>query len=487
MSVDYDVIIFGATPAGIQAAIAAATLKARVALITQGISSQAAPELTRHQALLHLAHTTEQLQHAQSLPLRKSFESPSLVPSVPWKQVDLWLQQVAANIAASYSVAGLAYQGVDVIPAMGEFCRQPAFGVRVGDRLLQARGYLVAIDARTQIPAIAGLDSVGYLTPETLFDDLTLLANCQKIAVIGSSKTAIELGQALNQLGIEITILTQAPRLLPDGDRDLSQILQAQLEADGMQLSLSTTIDQIRERSGTKQIAIGATLLEIDEIMVATALRSDLAALNLDTIGVRWDGQSIWHNQKLQTTHPRIYVCEGRVGDEWFTQVAIAEAAVALKNILFFPWFKINDNSIPLTVHTFPELAWIGLTEEQALRIYGQRRVYILRQSFHTLPKAQMTDNLTGFCKLVVHRDGTLLGAHIFGACASEWIGILALAMQQQLKIGAIAALAIPSPTFAAILQQSASQFRSLQLKHNSFQQDLIDHFFDLRRAWSRS
>lgn len=480
MSVEYDLIIFGATPAGIEAAIAAATLKARVALITQGISPNTAPELLSQQTLLHLAHTNEQLHQPELQPLWQTAPA-----TLQWEWVDRWLNAITVKVETTRTGAELAYQGVDVIPAMGEFCRKPVPGVVVGDRFLQARGYLLTMGSRTLVPAIAGLETVEYLTPETVPHNLQELAKQQKIAVIGHGKTAIELAQALTRLNQEVVILTEHQTLLPSADLEITQWLQAQLEAEGVRILADASITEVQQQAGKKQIGLGETNLAVDEIIVAAGHCPNLESLNLDAVGVRWNASGIDHNEKLQTTNPHIYACEGRVGSECFAHVARHEAAIARQNSLFLPRSTVNYHALPFTVHTSPAAAWIGLTETQAMRHYDPKNIYILRQAIHTLPQAQLRDELTGFCKLIVHRNGKLLGAHLIGTHVNEFIGILALAMQQGLKIGAIATLALPSPTMAEILNSTAADFRRLQLKHTHWLQDLIDHFFDLRRSWS--
>ncbi|MBF2026511.1 MAG: NAD(P)/FAD-dependent oxidoreductase [Oscillatoriales cyanobacterium C42_A2020_001] len=496
MSVDYDLIIFGATPAGVQAAIAAATLKARVALITQGITPANLPEAVPHQALLDLA--TRMATHPLTVrtfgetsvePLRLTAEAHSPTGSglpLPWEQISDWTAAIAANVEAARSGNGLSHRGIDVIPDMGEFCRKPALGVRVGDRWLQARGYLLAMGARAWIPAIAGLETAGYLTTETVQAQIQKFATCRTIAVIGSGKTAVELAQTLIRLGIAPTLMTQNESLLPNADAEAARLIQAQLEAEGVRVLLQTSVTQVRSLAAKKQLQLGNQTLETDEIIVAAGHSPNVKALNLEAAGVGWNANGIWHNAKLQTTNPRVYTCDGLLGTESFTQVANQEAAIALRNILFFPTAKIDYRTIPLAVHTSPNLAWLGLTETQAAQKYG-KQVYVLRQSFNALPQAQIRNDLTGLCKLIVHRNGTILGAHLVGAFASEWVGILALAMQQKLKIQAIASLSLPSPTLAEILHHTAIDFRRLQLKHRDRLQDLFDHFFDLRRAWSKN
>lgn len=482
MAVDYDLIVWGATPAGIHAAIAAATLKARVALITQAITPNHAPEAIAQQALIHLANLSNQTHHS---PLA-FLQSPPPPLKWHWARSQPWLETVVDNVAATRSETVLAYHGVDVITGQAAFCRQPRMGVAVGDRIWQARGYLLAMDARPEIPSIAGLSTVGYLTADQVPAQIGSLAAQQTVVIIGCGPTAVELAQTLTRLGVQATIVTQSSCLLPDCDRDISQFIQAQLEAEGVHLRLQTRIDQLRSQGNQKQLLLDQTLLPVDEIILAVGHSPHVGALNLDAVGVEWNEQGIPVKPTLQTSNPRVYACEGRRGQECSVTAATYEAAIALHNILFFPTRRAQAGHIPGVIQTMPSVAWVGQTADQAVKQYGRRNIYLLRQSLNCLPSAQIRDDLSGFCKLVVHRDGTLLGAHLVGWQASEAIALLALALPQRLNISAIAALPLPASSFAASIQQTALQFRQLQLKRNRWQQDLVDHFFDCRRAWSR-
>ena len=167
-----------------------------------------------------------------------------------------------------------------------------------------------------------------------------------------------------------------------------------------------------------------------------------------------------------------------------FPHLADYEAKIALKNALFFPVFKVNYRGIPWAISTDPQLARVGMTEAQAIRRYGKDAI-ALRQYFHSVSKAVITGETTGLCKILVRRNGEILGATIVGAEAGELISAIALAMRQKLKISAIADLPHISPTLSEIVTQTAAQWNNLRLSNNTFLQDLIENFFNLRRSWS--
>lgn len=482
MSVDYDLVVIGNSTAGVEAAIAAARLKARVALVTQSLFSTHFAEAAYH-SLLQVGQSQEQWRQLQASPLWSVPESFSDL--VQRQAIHHWAELTATRLEASHTGAVLASLGIDVIADQGEFCRKPAPGLMVGGRFLSARAYLLALEPRPLVPNIEGLQKTGYLTVETLTQQLPRLQTGQHLAVIGQEGEAIALAQALNRLNFSTTLLVAAPRILPDADLEVARWLQAQLETEGVRILTDVEITQIRSIQGQKWIQVGRQGLEVDELILAVAQAPRVESLNLEAVKVKWDEQGIWHNAKLQTTNPKVYVCEGRLGSTCYSHIARYEATIALNNALFFPHLTASYRSLPFTVHTQPEVTWLGLTEAQAVSRFG-KQVQVLRRSFNTLPKAQLRDDLTGFCKLIVHRDGHLLGAHLLGDHASEWSSTIALAMQQNLTIQALSRLVLPSPTWAEVIQGAAMEWHTRRLEQRPWLQNLYDSFFDLRRSWSK-
>ena len=178
-------------------------------------------------------------------------------------------------------------------------------------------------------------------------------------------------------------------------------------------------------------------------------------------------------NQKLQTTNSRIYACGDAIGGYQFAHIANYEAKIALQNALVSPQYKVDYRSIPWLVCTDPPLARVGFTVTQARQKYGND-VLVLQQYFKTLAIAQIQDEMTGICQLVVRRNGTILGAAIIGSQAGELINLIALAIAQQLKIDAIAHLVSVYPSWGEILSQTANEYLSTPLGHRNWLQNLL-------------
>ncbi|PZV15834.1 MAG: mercuric reductase [Leptolyngbya sp.] len=456
MPVDYDLVIIGGTTAGVEAAIFAAHFKARVALVTQGISFSTLPDSLVISAIAQLGYRAESWQRSQRSPLWHEASAP---PTLNWQAVKPWAQAIAHNLDELHSPAALATLGIDIITDSGEFCRKPAPGFLVDGRLLRSLSYLLAPAHCSLIPPIPGLQAAGYQTPATL---LQLASLPVTLAIVGSTTAAVELAQTLQRLGCQITLLMTTAQLLSEADRDVSQLIQAQLEAEGVQVWLNVSVGQVKSADGKKSVQWGTRSLVVDNILLATEQIPDVETWNLEAVKVQRRNHGILRNSQLQTTNPNIYICEGRTRHSLSPQLAAYEAKLAVKNALFVQKFPTHYRIIPFSTQTHPSAAWLGLTEHQAVEQYG-KDVVILRQPFYILPQAQIHSDLTGFCKLIVQRDGTLLGAHVVGSNAEDFIGTIAIAFQQRLKIQALADLVVPSSSFAAIIQHTAAEWQRLQ------------------------
>lgn len=485
MPVDYDLVVIGGSAAGIQAAIAAAQLKARVVLVDQGCATS---KISDAYVLSAVGQTLQQWQRGTT---EAAFPSEATV----WTQAKRWSVAAVAS-AEMYSPAVLSAMGIEVIAGFGEFHRKPKLGLLVNGRSLRSRAYLLAIDAlrvslqteptgvgtvRSPLAAIDGLATVGYLTADVVLQKLPALSSRQ-LAIIGRDAIGVELAQSLVRLGRSVTLIVPDAQLLPHEDAEAAFLLQAQLEAEGVEVLTGTSVSQVREIDGKKWVQAGNRAIETDEIILAMTPPFDQTSLNLPAANVKQSSSGILVNAKLQTTNPLIYACRGQMGGYGTPHRAIADAKVALKNALFLPIAKVSDRPVPSVVATHPPLARVGQTEAAAVQRYGGD-VIILRQPFQTLAKAQHQDETTGFCKLLVHRNGELLGAHIVGSQAEELMSTIALAMQQKLKIQAIAALVLPSSSLATILQQTAAEWQRLRLQKNTKLQDFLEGFFNWRRS----
>ncbi|MCY7367476.1 MAG: NAD(P)/FAD-dependent oxidoreductase [Chamaesiphon sp.] len=448
MSLEYDVVIIGETAAARTAAIEAVNLQARVALVLPQSSVQSSSDFYLY-ALTQIAKSTRSN--------RPGLQPPS---SYPWQYAALASQRLEQQ----FSPGLLAERGVDVIIGNGEFCRRPQLAFNVNQRYLRARGYLMATGSVAHEPSIPGIEQAGYLT----IDRLSGLID-RKIplrwAIIGSELIGIELAQTLAKLGCQVKLIVETTQILPYENLETARLIQAQLEADGVQIYLATTVWKVELENTCKLVLIEDESIDVDEIFLALPDQPLLQSFNLDGVGVDYTDKGISIDKRLQTSHRQIYACGSVCGNvlggyhgESLTQF---EAKIAVQNILSWRKTKINYdsyNNLPWAVYTDPPLARVGMTINTAINSPSQDLV-ILKQYLKTCPQA-IIDNITsGCCQIIVTHKGQIIGAEIVGQNAPELIQILALAIQQKLKIADLTAFPILSPSYTELIDQTAQSW----------------------------
>ncbi len=258
MAVDYDLVVIGSSAAGIYAAIKAARLKARVVLVTQRDSTAdviepVGSESGSDRVLLEVGHLLEQMRRAErfeilSLP-NHSIDTPHII-----EQAKQWANAVALNRAALESPAVLSAMGIEVIAGSGEFYRKPRLGFVVKGRQLRSRAYLIAaVPLRPVLPDTYDpktLQTIAFLTPENALHQIAERHSFNNLVVIGAEPRGIELTQAFTKLGFRVTLIVRSSHILPEEDPEAAYLLQAQLEAEGIQVLTQTTVTQIKQIDG---------------------------------------------------------------------------------------------------------------------------------------------------------------------------------------------------------------------------------------------
>lgn len=463
MNFDYDLTIIGGSIAAIYAAKTAAKFKARIALVQP-------------------LQETRFLEHEILRFNRQRFSLSS----------DLSFYDLP--VGEAYSPGILASLGIDVIIGEGQFCPKPRLAFEVNNRLLRSRSYLIA---PTSIPAIPNyIEGLNQAISEQLnqnfyvnFSELNNLKNPQALPkhliVIGGSPQGIEIAQICAKTGYIVTIIVKSDRLLTDEDAEAAFLIQCQLEADGIKLLTNTSVSQIKRINDKIWVQAGDKALEADQVYIATGNQPKLESLNLARVGV----ETIKHdslseelilNKKLQTTRSCIYGCSHLAQKYGWTNLAIYEANIAIKNALFWPIYQVKYHAIPAAIFTQPQLARVGLTELKATAKYG-KDIQVFRYYFKDITAAQLAGETTGICKVITRKNGEILGVHLVGYGAIELIHTWALAMENKLKIGAIASLPHIFPSWSEINSQTAQLWQYHQRIRPW--ENLLEGFFNWRRG----
>lgn len=498
MKFDYDLVILGGSVVGRYAAVMASRLKARVALIEPDGGQQVELPLLQHCAFRQLAALIEHTGKAATWDLCSTPIAANHFTPIRWQQALAWIQDtteaIAANEIIGYSLSQVAAFGVDVIRGQATFCtasrkkdrsapakrlhRRPPV-VLVNGRYLRSRNYLLAPATQAIIPEIEGLTTTNYRTIDSFWQKpWTTLPH--HLIVLGSDPRGIELAQLFNRLGCQVTLIASGTQLLPQEDPGIVALLQAHLEAEGIQILTHTRVTQAKCLDTQTWIQAGDRALQTDALLLATRSHSEnLQALNLSAVGLA-EHSVLTVNRKLQTANPYIYACGDVLGGYSLAHLAEYEADVAIHNALCFPTTRIDYKPIAWSTFTHPTLTRIGLTEPQAREFYGEDML-VLQQSLKPLSMAQTQQATTGLCKLIVRRNGEILGAHCLAPASEEWMAPIALAMKHKIKLGAIAPSSFLSSTFSETLALLVRQWQQHRLPQ--WQRNVWESWFNLRRS----
>jgi len=353
--------------------------------------------------------------------------------------------------------------GVDVFFGSGSFSGPES--IEVEGKRLRFRKAAICTGARAAAPAIPGIAAAGYLTNETVFS-LTKLP--RRLAVIGGGPVGCELAQAFARLGSEVTLLASREQLLPREDREAARIVENALSRDRVRLWLGSKIARAERRGLEKFISVeqGGMRQElvVDEILVGIGRAPNVEGLGLEAAGVAYDAKlGVTVNERLQTSNRRIYAAGDICFPYKFTHTADALARILIANALFMGRQKSSALVIPWCTYTDPEVAHVGMYEQQA-REKGVE-VTTLTVPLGDVDRALIDGEADGFARVHL-RKGTdkILGATVVARHAGEMINELTLAMTAGLGLSTIGRTIHPYPTQAEAIRKLADAYNRTRL-----------------------
>lgn len=454
--IDADICVIGAGSAGLSVAAGASQMGARVVLVEKGemggdcLNYGCVPS----KALLAAGHAA----HAGAVAPKYgvSLGSASYDPVAVHDHV----KGVIAAIAPMDSVERFEGFGVTVIKAAARFTGPQE--VMAGDTRITASRFVIATGSSPVAPPIDGLSETPYFTNETLFDNKDRIDH---LLIIGGGPIGLEMAQAHRQLGIAVTVIDLGP-ILPKDDPDAVEVVRKSVLEDGVVLhekvkvvrtdktaqGVSVTI----ETKGAEKTITGSHLL------VAAGRAANVKGLDLEKAGVDYD-RAIKVDKRLRTSNRKIFAMGDVAGSYQFTHVAGYHAGVVIRNILFRLPAKVDYRAVPWVTYTDPELAHVGMTLDEAKQEQGDK-LRILHWGFDENDRAQSERLTEGFVKVLTTRKGHILGATIVGKNAGELIHPWIIAIQNKLKIGAMATYIAPYPTLGEVNKRAAGSFYTEKL-----------------------
>jgi len=454
---DTNVIVIGAGSAGLVAALIAATVKAKVTLVERHkmggdcLNTGCVPS----KALIRSARIADYARRATEFGLEP------MAVQVNFRRVMERVQAVVKTIEPHDSVARFTSLGVDCL--QGDARILSPWEVEVDGRVLSARNIIIASGARPQVPDIPGLAALDYLTSDTVWE---LRDSPAHLLVIGAGPIGCELAQAFARLGTRVTLVTHAARVLPREDPEVSALLLQTLQAQGMAVHTGYEPMAFR-RDGAAQCAsfrtpAGERELVFDRVLLAVGRHANVEGLGLDALGIPLTAAgTVVVDEYLRTRVPTIFACGDVAGPYLFTHMASHQAWYATVNALFgrFRQFKVDYSIVPWATFTDPEVARVGLNEQEALA--RGIAVDVTRYGIDDLDRAIADGEAHGFVKvLTAPGSDRILGATIVGYHAAELLAEFVLAMKHGLGLGKILATIHVYPTLGESNRFLASEWR---------------------------
>lgn len=447
----YDLAIIGAGSGGLSVAAAAAQFGQKVILFEKGkmggdcLNYGCVPS----KALIAAA------KQAHVFRTSGPYGIAAAEPKVDFKKVRDHIRKVIAAIEPHDSAARFEKLGVKVVPGAAKF--RDAKTLESGGSIFSAKRIVIATGSRPAVPAIPGLETVAYFTNETIFENSVLPKH---LIIIGGGAIGMELAQAHRRLGSAVTVIEAFTPLAKD-DPELAAVVLESLRRDGVKIFAETAIKKIsKAKSGIAIETAGHGKITGSHLLVATGRAANVEGLNLEAAGVVYTAKGVTVDKGLRTSQKHIYAIGDVAGGLQFTHVANYHAGLVIRNTLFRLPVSNRCDIIPHVTFSEPELAQVGFTEAQALKDYGPS-IKVVRWPFLDNDRAQAEGKTTGLIKAVIGKRGRILGVGIVGANAGEVIQPWVLAMNEGLKIRAIAGMVAPYPTLGEINRRVAVNYFS--------------------------
>lgn len=372
------------------------------------------------------------------------------------------MRKIRAGISHHDSAERFQKLGVDVFLGNAQFIEQDA--VKVADKTLRFKKAVIATGARATQPPIPGIEEVGYLTNETVFS----LTECPKrLAVIGGGPIGCELAQTFHRLGSEVTLIHRGTHLLNREDADAAEMIQNTFGREGIKLVLDCSPKRAEltsegkvlycDRNGKEEAII------VDEILAGAGRAPNVEGLNLEAVRVAYNSKGVRVNDYLQTTNPKIYAA-GDICLSWkFTHAADATARIVIKNALFSPLglgkSKVSDLIMPWVTYTDPEVAHVGMYEQEA-KAKGIK-TNTIKIDLSSVDRAIADGEEEGFVK-ILHQAGSdkILGATIVARHAGETISEVITAIVGGIGLNTLSTVIHPYPTQAEAIKKAADAYR---------------------------
>lgn len=371
------------------------------------------------------------------------------------------VRDAVATIAATEDDAALAREGVPVLHGWASFLSPRE--VDVDGTVLRPRRVIVATGARPSVPRVPGLHDIDYLTSENVFD---LDERPASLVVLGGGSIGCELAQAFRRLGVAVSVVDAADRLLPQAEPEASAVVADAFAAESIAVLTGVTVTRVERLRGKRAARLHLdddTVVEGAAVLVATGREGAVDGLGLDAAGVKTERGFIVADDTLATTASSIWAVGDVAGRVQLTHAADEMGRIASANALSrLRRQRFHEEWIPTVTFTQPEVAHVGIAEREAAA-HGGRVAYL---PMAEVDRAVAAGATRGFVKLLVGPrpilrnagGGKVVGATVVANRAGELIAEIALALRTGMFAGRLAQTVHPYPTWSTAVRQAAAQ-----------------------------
>ncbi len=476
---DRNLIVIGAGAAGLVTSYIAAAVKAKVTLIEKNkmggdcLNTGCVPS----KALIRSAKFKSHVARA------KEFGFQDTETQFEFKEIMQRVQRVISQVEPHDSVERYTELGVECL--QGAATITSPFSVEVNGKTLTTKNIVIATGARPFIPPLEGLEEVGYLTSDNLWDLDTLP---KRFLILGGGPIGCELTQSFARLGSQVIQVERNERLMKREDPEVSDIVQTRFRQEGIDLRLQHQAQKFALIDGNKTLICtnvdGENIsIVFDEVLIALGRKANVSGFGFETLDIPLTQQgTIEVNDYLQTKYPNIYACGDVAGPYQFTHTAAHQAWYASVNSLFrgLKAFKADYSVIPWATFTDPEVARVGLNELEANE---QNIAYEISQfGIEDLDRAITDEEAHGFIK-VLTKPGKdkILGVTIVGEHAGDLIAEYVMAMRHGIGLNKILSTIHIYPTLAEANKYVAGQWKQ------AHKPEKILHWLERFHQWRRN
>lgn len=341
--------------------------------------------------------------------------------------------------------------GVTVVTGEGEILAPTTpqeYSVKVGEGTYTAPRLLLASGSETFVPPIPGLDTVEYWTSREALESKELP---KSIAIIGGGVIGMEFAAFYNRVGVEVHVIEMLPEILGGMDSEMGALLRAEYTKLGVKFYLQHKVTSVAPEGVTVEFEDNSFVIPTERILLSVGRRP--VTEKLSPLGLEMEGRGVKVDATMRTSLPGVYAAGDVTGYSLLAHTAVREAEVAVDNMLGKN-AQMSYRAIPGIIYTQPEVAGVGMTEDQLKKEGISYRKHQLPMAFAGRFVAE-NEMANGVCKILIGEDDTLLGAHMLGNPASELIVVIAVAIERGIKAHELASVVFPHPTVGEIIKET--------------------------------